>query len=309
MMLEKRGLISKKYSVLIVPENNEKIINKNVSGQLVFVIAMLVFSFLAASAYFAYGFINTTIDRQTMTQLNQENDFLVDKVVELENTVQDLRGEMFTLMKKDDHVRMVFDLPPLDSELREVGIGGFTNEEPQINSELGKRTWIVEEDIDKIQRQLELENASFEDLETKINERKDVLNHTPTIRPVEGLLSRGFGMHNDPFTGEYKPHNGIDIAAKKGSDIFATADGVVRFAGYQTKLGNTVIIDHGTGIRTYYGHMSKLTVTRGQRVGRHDKIGEMGSTGYSTGSHLHYEVRVGKRAVNPFRYILSSFIS
>ena len=306
---ENRGLISKKYSIIVVPDKNEKIINKNVSGRLVLITCLLAISFVVTSLYFAFGFINTSIDRRQMSNLNRENEFLSDKITELENTVHDLRAEMSTLMEKDDYIRMIFDLPPLDSDLREVGIGGFAYEEPEVGSELAHRTWMVEEDVEKIQRQLELENASFEELAIKIDERKNVLDHTPTIRPSEGVLSRGFGMHNDPFTGKYQPHNGIDIAAPKGTPIYATADGVVRFAGYQTKLGNTVVIEHGNGIRTYYGHLSKFKVNRGQRVSRYDIVGEMGSSGYSTGSHLHYEVRVNRRAVNPYRYILSTYIS
>ncbi|UCE66527.1 MAG: peptidoglycan DD-metalloendopeptidase family protein [Candidatus Zixiibacteriota bacterium] len=306
---ENRGLISKKYSIIVVPDKNERIINKNVSGRLVLITCLLAISFVATSLYFAFGFINTTIDRKQMSNLGRENEFLSGKINELENTVHDLRSEMSTLMEKDDYIRMVFDLPPLDSELREVGIGGFTYEEPQISSELAHRTWMVEEDVEKIQRQLELENASFKNLALEIEGKRNVLDHTPTIRPTEGVLSRGFGMHNDPFTGIYQPHNGIDIAGPKGTSIYATADGIVRFAGYKTKLGNTVVIDHGNGIRTYYGHLSKFKVNKGQRVKRHDRIGEMGSSGYSTGSHLHYEVRINRRAVNPYRYILSTYIS
>jgi murein DD-endopeptidase MepM/ murein hydrolase activator NlpD len=244
-----------------------------------------------------------------MANLDEENKFLSGKIDDLENTVHDLRAEMSTLMEKDDYIRLVFDLPPLDPELREVGIGGFATEKPEIGSELGHRTWMVEEDVEKIQRQLELENASFEDLTEKIQDKKDLLDHTPTVKPSEGVLSRGFGMHNDPFTGVYQPHNGIDIAGPQGTPVLATADGVVELAGYQNKLGNTIVIDHGNGLKTYYGHLSKFRVVRGQRVHRHDIIAEMGSSGYSTGSHLHYEVRIGNRAVNPYKYILSSYIS
>ena len=255
---ENRGLISKKFSVIVVPDKTDKVINKSISGRLVLITGALAVIFIAVSFYFAFGFINTTIDRKQMADLGQENEFLSGKISELENTVHDLRAEMSTLMEKDDYIRMVFDLPALDSELREVGVGGLAYEEPQISSELSHRTWMVEEDVEKIERQLDLENASFSDLIEKVEDKKNVLDHTPTIRPTEGILSRGFGMHNDPFTGVYQPHNGIDIAGPKGTPIFATADGIVRFAGYQTKLGNTIVIDHGNGIRTYYGHMSKF---------------------------------------------------
>jgi len=307
--METCRLLSKRYSLIIIPESNEKVINSQISRNMAVTILCGISLFVFASIFFTIGFIKSSVDKSRLESLVVENQVLASKIGNLENTVYDLHADMSDIMKKDDYIRLVFDIQPLDSDFREVGIGGTSYGTPTMNTALGQRTWLVEEDIAKLQRQLELENASFADLHEKVIDKKNILDHTPTIRPCKGSLSRGFGMHNDPFTGAYQPHRGIDIAAPKGTPVQATAFGVVDFAGYQTKLGNTVIINHGNGVKTYYGHLSKINVRKGQRVDRRDIIGLMGSTGYSTGSHLHYEVKISKRAVNPYKYIVSSILS
>ncbi len=302
-------MLSEKYSIIIVPGSNEKVVNRQLSRRFIVSVLVIVILFFVASAYFAIGFLNSSIDGQRLIELTTENEILASKITEMENTVYSLRAEMSGIIEKDDNIRLIFDLPPIDPDLREVGVGGEAVSYPVINSDLGQRTWLVEDDIEKIQRQLEFENASFEQLLSAVKERKSKLDHTPTIRPCDGVLSRGFGMHNDPFTGSFQPHNGIDIAAPRNTPVLATAGGVVRYTGYQTKLGNTVVIDHGNGIRTYYGHLNKIKVRKGQRISRRDIVGLVGSSGYSTGPHLHYEVRIGGKAANPYKYIIRSLLS
>ena len=130
----------------------------------------------------------------------------------------------------------------------------------------------------------------------------------PSAEPVKGVaFTSSYGVRSDPFRGTRAMHAGIDLAGPVGTPIYATADGVVGRAEYHTGgYGNLVELDHGRGIQTRYGHLSKLLVTAGQRVKRGDKIGLMGSTGRSTGSHLHYEVRLDGKAVNPIPFMQSA---
>ena len=114
---------------------------------------------------------------------------------------------------------------------------------------------------------------------------------------------RGFGMKPDPFTGMVRPHMGLDLAAPIGTPIYAPAAGKVTLRENQTHYGNIVAIDHGYGVESQYGHMSKFAVKLGQTVRRGDLIGYVGSTGYSTGPHVHYEVHVNGRAVNPMQFV------
>jgi murein DD-endopeptidase MepM/ murein hydrolase activator NlpD len=132
--------------------------------------------------------------------------------------------------------------------------------------------------------------------------------YTPTVWPVDGELESGFGGRRNPFGGgSYEFHSGQDIDAPMGAPVIAGASGKVEFAGWQNGYGQLVIIDHGGGLTTRYGHLSKIDVTEGQVVDRAQYLGRVGSTGRSTGPHLHYEVRINDEPVNPLQYLLLSF--
>jgi murein DD-endopeptidase MepM/ murein hydrolase activator NlpD len=131
-------------------------------------------------------------------------------------------------------------------------------------------------------------------------------NIRPSLWPIEGRLSSGFGGRSDPFSGEGAIHTGLDLTAPTGTPVRATADGIIKFAAWGGQYGMLVIIDHGNGMQTYYGHMSQLAVVPGQEVRRGETLGRSGSTGRSTGPHLHYEVRLGGTPVNPYPYLAHS---
>ena len=128
-------------------------------------------------------------------------------------------------------------------------------------------------------------------------------NATPNLWPVEGQVTGSFGERIDPFNGEGAFHTGVDIAAGYGQPVIAPADGVVTFADGLGGYGRAIVLDHGHGIATRYGHLSNFAVTTGQQVHRGDVIGYVGLSGRSTGPHLHYEVRINDTPVNPYKYL------
>ena len=142
----------------------------------------------------------------------------------------------------------------------------------------------------------------------KLDTLQDGAIAVPSDKPVKmGAFTSGYGVRSDPFQGRSAMHAGIDLSGAVGTPIYATADGIITTAGYNSGgYGNLIKIDHGRGIETRYGHLSKMSVYAGQRVKRGDFIGRMGSTGRSTGSHLHYEVRIDGRAVNPVPFMKST---
>lgn len=129
------------------------------------------------------------------------------------------------------------------------------------------------------------------------------LSHMPTAWPVRAAINSEFGRRRSPWTGEAEFHRGIDIAASQGEPVRAPAPGAIAFSGTDTGYGLTVVVDHGANVRTRYGHLSRVSVKAGERVQRGQVLGRAGSTGRATGAHLHYEVLVAGRPVNPRAYL------
>ena len=129
------------------------------------------------------------------------------------------------------------------------------------------------------------------------------LSSTPSLWPVIGHLTGSFGERMDPFSGEGAFHTGVDISSQYGDAVRASADGVVEEADERSGYGRLVVVDHGFGVRTYYGHLASFNVIAGQQIHRGDTIGNVGVSGRSTGPHVHYEVRINGAPVNPMRYL------
>jgi murein DD-endopeptidase MepM/ murein hydrolase activator NlpD len=138
-----------------------------------------------------------------------------------------------------------------------------------------------------------------------VERRRSLADATPSIWPVAGWLTSAYGNRRDPFTGGSDFHPGLDISANKGDEVLAPAIGIVSMSGWNGAYGNMVVIDHGFGIVTKYGHLSRFAVMNGQQVNRGDVIGYVGSTGRSTSSHLHYEIWVNGKLTNPMRLLAS----
>lgn len=153
-------------------------------------------------------------------------------------------------------------------------------------------------------KESQLREQSVLDLWEALSERQSLLSSTPNIRPAKGWFTSRFGYRVSPFTGRPALHTGLDIAAAPGSPVYAPADGMVTFAGYDEGYGKMVTIDHGYGVSTRFGHNSQIYVQVGQKVSRWDVIASVGNTGRSTGPHLHYEVRVNGVPRDPSLYIL-----
>ena len=143
-------------------------------------------------------------------------------------------------------------------------------------------------------------------LEAQFSRRSALVAATPTVWPVHGALNSGFGVRPDPFTGLPAFHEGVDISTARSEPVLATADGVVLRSGWAGEYGKAIEIAHGDRYETLYGHLEKTLVAEGQTVHRGDRVGLVGSTGRSTAPHLHYEVHIDGRAVNPLEFILES---
>ena len=172
--------------------------------------------------------------------------------------------------------------------------------EESLKRQIQRVHWEMEE----LQMLAEIQERNAYKVERFFDSQRSLLASTPTIWPVRGWITSSFGQRMSPFTGRLQMHEGLDIAARPGTPVKASAEGVVIYSGWKSDFGKLVTIDHGYGYRTRYGHMSKIYVKNGQRVKRGDTVGAVGSTGRSTGPHLHYEVKVRGLPVNPKTYLL-----
>ena len=145
--------------------------------------------------------------------------------------------------------------------------------------------------------------ARLESVQSRVSSQQALARATPSIWPVVGWFSSTFGARKDPFTGGDDFHSGLDIAADKGTKVLATADGTVETAGFNGNYGNSILIDHGYGIATRFGHLSRIAVQQGQTVKRGDIIGYVGATGRATSPHLHYEILLNGSPINPLRLL------
>lgn len=231
----------------------------------------------------------------------QENRHLKAQVTELQTRMAGVSQQISILGETDKLLRMVADLPVVDEGTKKLGIGGAPMEAPVDVDFPGvaNAKWT----LDEIEREVDFQRTSFEEIHHKLTVNADLLEHTPTLRPVEGgYISSGFGVRWDPFTKRAESHPGVDIPKERGSNVMATAAGQIIYAGFYSSYGQFVVIDHGFGYQTAYGHLSKIDVREGQYVTKGQHVGEVGSTGRSTAPHLHYEVRISGRPVDPTDY-------
>jgi murein DD-endopeptidase MepM/ murein hydrolase activator NlpD len=249
------------------------------------------------------------------TSLAQENSLLTEELQRFRQRVDGLEETIANLGEQDSQFRQVAGLEPMDEEILEVGIGGPGLATPEdhslwpVDSVLSNAAFTIEYDLSALERRAQLLSASLSEASDSLSAHQDILRATPSIWPTAGVLSSRFARSRiHPIHHRALPHEGVDISAPTGTPILAAADGTVTYAGWRSGLGNTVEIDHGYGYVTVYGHASKLSVRRGQKVTRGEGIASVGSTGTSTSPHLHYEVHVGGRAVNPMNYVIGSVL-
>jgi murein DD-endopeptidase MepM/ murein hydrolase activator NlpD len=221
-----------------------------------------------------------------------------------------LRDQLHRIKKLDRKLRLMASLEPrADSSMPLLGLGGPSPSGSAAKDVLiaDRQSILIEsmrEELAKLKSAAGRQETSYHELVSAFHDMKSLLAHTPSIWPVRGWVTSGFGRRVSPFTGKRVLHTGIDVASRKGAVVVAPADGVVTRVTSDYNLGKLVEIDHGYGFSSRYGHNSQILVHTGQRVRRGDPIARVGNTGRSTGPHVHYEVRLEGVPVNPKRYIV-----
>jgi murein DD-endopeptidase MepM/ murein hydrolase activator NlpD len=289
----------KRYSTIIfVPHARAKFRKLKVSHRLLFSIVSLVTSSLCLSTFFSVQYFTSLSQTHELSQLRSENRELQSANEQFGRSVESLRNQLRTVEDRTRKLAIIAGITTLD-ESSKGGSGGARAEELNPSP--------FRDDIDKMSFRSHSLNKDLNVLEQKFVAQSRMLSSTPSIAPARGILTDGFGGRSDPFTREPGQHNAIDISSAVGQPVRAPADGIVVKAEWANGYGNVIYISHGYGYSTRYGHLHGFAVKAGARVKRGDVIGYVGSTGRSTGPHLHYEVRVNNSPVNPLEYILNAF--
>lgn len=238
-----------------------------------------------------------------------ENGRLSVKIDFLDRYLRKEMTKLDSLVAFEDLLRLTYGMKPISTDVRKAGIGGQPpsgeNAETVFSSPLVKKSHSVLEGLTMLLRRAQLQNTTFDETGLQVERQNKLWSQSPSIRPAEGYVTSGFGFRPDPMTGENLFHDGLDIANQFGTPVFAPADGIVTANEQLQDYGNAVIISHElSGIETVFAHLMKSAIFSQQKVKRGELIGYVGSSGKSTGPHLHYEVRRNGAAVNPVPYIL-----
>ncbi|MEA2030095.1 MAG: M23 family metallopeptidase [candidate division Zixibacteria bacterium] len=295
----------KKLTLMLIPNSEGTLKQFRMPVALIYGIALVVIFLLFGSFFLSAKFFSNRVDNKELKTLQTENQTLQNKYEQMRWHLAEVESRYEELVQKEIHIRSLFELPEIDLQQRQLGIGGPSFPKPVVRSETETEALNTEAEVDHLLRLSEFELEKYAEVESSLLSIKDRLNHTPSIWPSKGWISRGYGMKPDPFTGIIRMHRGIDIANHIGTPVVAAADGKVVSEGKNGGLGKSVAIDHGYGFVTRYAHLSGYEVKRGEYVKRGDVIGLIGSTGYSTGPHLHYEVIRNHKSINPYKYILN----
>jgi murein DD-endopeptidase MepM/ murein hydrolase activator NlpD len=262
--------------------------------------------FLFAGLGFTFHYIHgKKTEIAHLKSLRQQNRAFRSQLTAITRDIDTLQVQIDLVAEGEESIRKQNDLPLVDEQIRSMGIGGMAidTDVDAFDSELNAQWRSVREKTDQLSRVSGYCLNSHKDLRLNMKMREQINSYTPSIYPTFGRLASGFGGRSDPFTHRYAFHQGLDIDNVSGAPIYATADGFITKSGYANGYGNLIEISHKYGYTTRYGHLQQSLVSIGQEVKKGQLIGLMGSTGRSTGSHLHYEVLLYGLHRNPKGYL------
>lgn len=288
------------YTVIVVPHARARFRQIRVPVKLAKWTLTVVGALGLTLAGVLVHYARITAEIHELRRLRTENSELLTKTRTYEENAGKLQAKVLQLQSMVTKLGVMAGLEHSLPEAGAAGVGGATGLESQAPMLAPKALAAIDESLSTLTRR----SAQLEEF---YRDQTLVLASTPSIWPVRGYLSAGFGNRLDPFTGQKDFHAGIDISTPIGTRVFAPADGVVLSTTVQGGYGNALIIDHGYGVVTRYGHLDAYAVHPGQRVRRGDLIAFVGNTGRSTGPHLHYEVWVRDQAQNPIHFILDEY--
>ncbi len=280
----------RRLNLVVVPHQDGRVRNFNFPFFVFILFVTLILAIIAGIVFLGYIYTRDVIDVGRIPFLEETSKEKERKIEVMENIIPEMEEKLGEMEKKQQEL---YQMHRLD-ELPKDGI------EPEV----GNKTYYEIEEVDAMLVMAKVIEENLQRIKKILAQDKEMASCLPTLKPTRGWIMRGFGNTVSPFTGTIQMHRGVDIVGDRGQPIWAAGDGEVIFAGMKEGYGLTVEIDHGYGFITAYAHNKTILVQVGQKVERGEAIALMGSTGHSTGTHLHYEVRYNGQHIDPMPFMM-----
>ena len=304
------------FTLIVVPDRHAEVkrfhLRKIWIVQALAALAVVVLIGFVMAAHY----VSVVADARENPNLRDENLKLKSELAVIREQLQHVGQTLDRVERFDQKLRAItllsdpqrnLAMGPTEQQPLGASSGDKAGENQFVRSKDSEGPQVLAQRLDKLSAEATRQEQSLQELQAYFQDQKSLLASVPSVWPTRGWVTSDFGSRLDPYTSERVMHAGLDIAGPHGKEIVSPSDGTVVFAGLEGGYGNVVVLDHGYGIKTRYGHLSSIKVKSGERVKRGDIIAAMGNTGRSTGPHLHYEVRVNGIAQNPRKFILDEW--
>jgi murein DD-endopeptidase MepM/ murein hydrolase activator NlpD len=260
--------------------------------------------------FLAFAILTKSIGTPAEIALKDENRTLIEQLRHAEVSISEFENQLEEMSEFDNELyRTILGLDPVAADLRRAGTGGadIYSEFDYHSREASEILRSTASKLDRLERKINVQKLSFEEIKSHYNTNKERLRNIPAIKPVNGIILSGYGMRPHPVLGYRRMHEGVDFRAEINTEIHATGDGVVKFAGRRGSYGNLLEIDHGFGIITRYAHLSRFEegIRPGRKVSRGEIVAYSGNSGLTQGPHLHYEIYLDGKPTNPINYMIA----
>lgn len=295
------------YTVLIVPQKKSSVRKISASSSAIRMVMITALIVSISILYVFYEYLSVKRNDFELDHLRKLSAAQREQIQQISSKIGYFEKKLESLKEYDQQIRSMADMVVKDRQDKKAyrGVGGPSAGHDaallpgQDSAAMGR----IDRSMDRLIRDASQQERSYREIVEFLEKRKSILARTPSVWPVEGWVTSEFGMRHSPFSGRREFHGAIDIAARSGRPVVAPADGIVSDVEHRSDLGNNLSIDHGNGIETSYAHLLRCSVQKGQSIRRGDVIGYIGSTGRSTGPHLHYVVQINGVPVNPRNYL------
>jgi murein DD-endopeptidase MepM/ murein hydrolase activator NlpD len=296
-------MAKKFYTVLVLPDASSEIRTFHIAKRLLVALAAAASLVFVAFLFFIYQAVSLNGHMLELRKLR----LAASQQASLMQKTNRLETELAALREFDLRLRTAAGLEMKENSFLATGGADTLSSRTLMVAAVAHQTPPTDNlpmELDRLSHEMNNRTRSFQELIDQLEAKRSVLASTPTIWPVKGWLTAGFGYRRSPFTGLRQMHEGVDISNSVGTRVIAPADGMVSYAGPLGGFGNVVSLDHGHNISTFYAHLQQHKVSQGQRIKRGDLIALVGTTGRATGPHLHYEIQVNGSPVNPSKYVI-----